>query len=169
MSVAYTAFLPVDRAACDWFARRLTAHRRAIGTRKGTRRLTSWSQAVFVLRFLIDGTRLAQLAADNHLAATTAYDNLWEGLEVLAAAAPSLHDAIDTARVAGDGHIGLDGALIPTTRTQVEGPTRGVYLFWSGKHHRYGVNLQVISTPDGYPLWAAEARPGHENDANAAV
>lgn len=168
MSVAYTAFLPVDRAACDWFARRLTAHRHTIGTRKGTRRLTPWSQAVFALRFLIDGTRIAQLAADNHLPSTTAYDNLWEGLEVLAAAAPSLHDAIDTARVAGDGHIGLDGTLIPTCRAQVEGPTRGVDLFWSGKHHRHGVNLQVISAPDGYPLWVAEARPGREHDANAA-
>ncbi|WP_199044672.1 HARBI1 family protein [Glycomyces salinus] len=169
MSVAYTAFLPVDRAACEWFARRLIAHRRSIGTRKGTRRLTPWSQAVFVLRFLIDGTRIAQLAADNHLPSTTAYDNLWEGLEVLSQTAPRLHDAIDAAREAGDGHIGLDGTLIPTTRAQVEGPTKGVDLFWSGKHHRHGVNLQVISAPDGYPLWVAEARPGREHDANAAV
>jgi hypothetical protein len=96
--VAYTALLPVDRAACEWFARRLAAHRRTIGTRKGTRRFTSWSQAVLVLRFRIDGT------------------------------------------------------LIPTCRVQVEGPTKGVDLFWSGKHHRHGVNLQVISAPDGYPL-----------------
>jgi hypothetical protein len=116
LSAAYTAFPPVDRAACDRLAHRLTAHRRAIGTRKGTRRLAPWSQAVLVLRFLIDGTRLAQLAADNHLPSTTAYDHLWEGLEALAAAAPSLHDAIDTARAAGDGHIGLEGTLIPTTR-----------------------------------------------------
>lgn len=168
MSVAYAAFLPVDRAACDWFARRLAAHRRSIGTRKGTRRLTPWSQAVFVLRFLIDGTRVSQLACDNALPSTTAYDNLWEGLDVLAAHAPSLAEAIDTARAAGDGHIGLDGTLIPTTRAQVEGPTKGVDLFWSGKHHRHGVNLQVLSAPDGYPLWVSEARPGREHDANAA-
>ena len=82
--------------------------------------------------------------------------------------APSLRDAIDTARAAGDGHIGLDGTLISTTRAQVEGPTKGVDLFWSGTHHRHGVNLQVISAPDGYPLWVAEARPGREHDANAA-
>ncbi|WP_035697787.1 HARBI1 family protein [Glycomyces tenuis] len=169
MSVAYTAFLPVDRAACDWFARRLTTHRRQRRTRKGTRRLTPWSQAVFVLRFLIDGTRVAQLAADNDLPQTTAYDNLWEGLGVLAESAPSLAEAIDAARSAGDGHIGLDGTLIPTTRARVEGPTRGVDLFWSGKHHRHGVNIQVISAPDGYPLWVSEARPGREHDANAAV
>lgn len=33
LSVAYTAFLPVDRAVCDWFARRLAAHHRSRGTR----------------------------------------------------------------------------------------------------------------------------------------
>jgi hypothetical protein len=168
LSVAYSAYLPIDRAACDWLARTLAAHRRAIGTRRRTRRLTPWSQAVFVLRFLIDGTRIAQLAADNHLPSTTAYNNLWEGLEVLAAHAPSLHEAIDAARAAGDGHIDLDGTLIPTTRARVEGPTKGVDLFWSGKHLRHGVNLQVISAPDGYPLWVPEARPGREHDANAA-
>lgn len=121
-----------------------------------------------MLRFLIDGTRIKQLAADNALATTTAYDNLWEGLDILAAAAPNLQEAIDAARAAGDGHIGLDGTLIPTTRARVEGPTEGVDLFWSGKHHRHGVNIQVISAPDGYPLWVSEARPGREHDANAA-
>jgi phage terminase large subunit len=120
LSVACAALLPVDRAACEWFARRLAAHHRTIGTRKGTRRLTPWSQAVFVLRFLIDGTRIAQLTADNALARTTAYDNLWEGLEVLAEHAPSPAEAIDAARAASDGHIGLDGTLIPTCRIQVE-------------------------------------------------
>lgn len=166
--VAYTAVLPVDRASVEWFARRLAGQRRKLGTRKGTRRLTSWTHAVFTLRFLIDGTRIRQLAVDNALPKSTAYEYLWEGLEVLAQSAPSLHAAIDAARAASDGHIGLDGTLIPTTRAQVEGPTKGVDLFWSGKHHRHGVNIQVISAPDGYPLWVSEARPGREHDANAA-
>jgi hypothetical protein len=167
--VTYTAILPVDRAAAEWFSRKLAAHRRAIGARKGTRRLTPWSQAIYTLRFLIDGIRIKQLAADNTLARTTAYTYLWEGPEVLAEAAPSLQEAIDAARAAGDSHIGLDGTLIPTTRPQVEGPAKGVDLFWSGKHHRHGVNLQVISAPDGYPMWVSEARPGREHDANAAA
>lgn len=149
-------------------SRRLAAHRRRIGTRKGTRRLTPWAQAVYILRFLIDGTRVTELAVDNAIAKTTSYAYLWEGLEILSEAAPSLADAIDAARAAGDGHIGLDGTLIPTTKAQVEGPTKGVDLFWSGKHHRHGVNIQVISAPDWYPLWVSEARPGREHDANAA-
>ncbi|MCD0446251.1 hypothetical protein LO763_21805 [Glycomyces sp. A-F 0318] len=47
---------------------------RRIGTRKGTRRLTPYSQALHVLRFLIDGTRIAQLAVDNALPKSPAYD-----------------------------------------------------------------------------------------------
>lgn len=166
--VTYTAILPVDRACAEWLSRKLAAHRRKIGTRKGTRRLTPWSQAVYVLRFLIDGTRIKQLAADNALSKTTAYTSLWEGLEVLAACAPTLHEAIDTARASGDAHIGLDGTLIPTTRARVEGPTKGCDLFYSGKHHRHGANLQIISTPDGFPLWIGDARPGREHDSTAA-
>ena len=148
----YTAVLPVDRACAQWLSRKLTAHRRVIGTCKGTRRLAPWVQAVYVLRFLIDGTRIKQLAADNALPKTTAYEYLWKNLEGLAACAPTLAEAIDTARRAGDAHIGLDGTLIPTNRSRIEGPTQGCDLFYSGKHHRHSANLQVISAPDGFPL-----------------
>lgn len=144
----YTAVLPVDRACAQWLSRKLTAHRRAIGTR----RLTPWVQAVYVLRFLIDDTRIKQLAADNALPKTTTYEYLWEGLEVPARCAPTLAEAIDTARRAGDAHIGLDGTLIPTNRSRIEGPTQGCDLFYSGKHHRHGANLHIISAPDGFPL-----------------
>jgi hypothetical protein len=166
--VTYTAVLPVDRAAAQWLSRKLAAHRRQIGTRKGTRRLTPWAQAIYTLRFLIDGTRIKQLAVDNALPKTTAYECLCEGLEVLAAYAPTLRDAIDTARSTGDAHIGLDGTLIPTNRVKVEGPTEGCDLFFSGKHHHHGVNLQVLSAPDGFPLWIGEAQPGREHDSTAA-
>lgn len=43
------------------------------------------------------------------------------------------------------------------------GPTPGVDLWWSGKHHHHGRNLQVISAPDGRPLWTSPVRPGREH------
>lgn len=37
-------------------------------------------------------------------------------------------------------------------------------LWWSGKHHHHGGNIQVISAPDGWPLWTSDVRPGREHD-----
>jgi hypothetical protein len=39
-----------------------------------------------------------------------------------------------------------------------------VDLYWSGKHHHHGGNIQVISSPDGWPLWTSPVRPGREHD-----
>jgi hypothetical protein len=40
-----------------------------------------------------------------------------------------------------------------------------VDLWWSGKHHHHhGGNIQVISSPDGWPLWTSPVRPGREHD-----
>ena len=33
-------------------------------------------------------------------------------------------------------------------------------LWWSGKHKHHGGNIQVVSAPDGWPLWTSDVRPG---------
>jgi hypothetical protein len=43
-----------------------------------------------------------------------------------------------------------------------------VDLWWSGKHKHHGGNIQVVSTPDRWPLWTSEVRPGREHDITAA-
>ncbi|GAA3485755.1 hypothetical protein GCM10018966_102880 [Streptomyces yanii] len=45
-------------------------HRSEIGTRHGRRALGCFKQAVLILRWFIDGTRLSQLARDNGLSST---------------------------------------------------------------------------------------------------
>lgn len=40
-------------------------------------------------------------------------------------------------------------------------------LWWSGKHHNHGGNIQVITAPDGWPVWTSEVRPGREHDTTA--
>jgi hypothetical protein len=40
--------------------------------------------------------------------------------------------------------------------------------FHSGKHHRHGMNLQVISAPGGEILWMSGPLPGAVHDLNAA-
>ena len=40
--------------------------------------------------------------------------------------------------------------------------------FYSGKHRRHGMNLQVIAIPDGEILWVSGALPGSVHDLTAA-
>jgi hypothetical protein len=42
-----------------------------------------------------------------------------------------------------------------------------VDLWWSGKHHHHGGNIQVVTAPDGWPLWTSQVRPGREHDTSA--
>jgi hypothetical protein len=146
----------------------LDAERVRRGTRTGTRALTTRQQAVLVLRWLFDDTRMAALARDNTISLSTAYDYRDETITVLAARKPSLRGALLAAKTAGHTHVILDGTLIPTDRISTPGPTRGVDLWWSGKHHHHGGNIQAISAPDGWPLWTSDVRPGREHDTTAA-
>ena len=106
------------------------------GTRANTRALSPFNHAVLILRWFLDGTSVAQLARDNAISKSTAYDYLHEGITVLAARAPKLESALLAAKTAGHDHISIDGTLIETDRCRVPGPTPGVDLWWSGKHQR---------------------------------
>jgi hypothetical protein len=156
--------LPVREQTVLFLSALLKAERVRRGTRTGSRALGCFRQAVLILRWYLDGTRLARLAADNTIGKTTAYNYLYEGIDVLAAGQPDLHAALQAAKAAGHSHINLDGTLIYTDRCKIPGPTPGVDLWWSGKHHHHGGNIQVVSTPDGWPLWTSPVRPGREHD-----
>lgn len=167
-SITYTAVLDFSRETVLYLTRLLREERSARGTRRGTRRLGPFRQAVLVLRWLLDNTRIAQLAADNHMSGRTCHRYVLEGIAVLKAQAPSLVQAIERAKAAGHTHVMLDGTLIETDRCHAPGPTTGVDLWWSGKHKRHGGNIQVLSAPDGFPLWTSPVRPGREHDINCA-
>src|SRR3954468_14373904 len=172
--VTYSAVLPVAEETVLFVARLLAAERRRRGTRSRRRVLGCYRQAVLVLRWFLDGTRLAQLAADHRIGRSTAYRYLHEGIDVLAAAAPGLRGALLAARGAGPPHVTVDGTPIRTDRCRVPGPTaradrsdRRVDLWWSGKHAAHGGNAQVVTVPDGWPIWTSPVRPGREHDTTA--
>jgi hypothetical protein len=167
MSVTYTATLPVSDETAAFLTGLFDAERARRGTRAGTRSLSCHDQAVLVLRWFCDNTRLAQLAVDNAISESTAYDYLNEGITVLAARAPSLKSALLAAKAAGYSHVNIDGTLIETDRCHAPGPTHGVDLWWSGKHHNHGGNVQVLTAPDGWPMWTSDVRPGREHDTTA--
>jgi hypothetical protein len=78
--------------------------------------LGCYRQAILVLRWLLDGTRITQLAADNQVSRSTGYTYLHEGLTVLAAHAPGLPSVLLAAKSAGYAHVTIDGTLIETDR-----------------------------------------------------
>jgi hypothetical protein len=56
----------------------------------------------------------------------------------------------------------LDGTLIPTDRVAADEP------YYSQKHKKHGMNVQVVAAPDGTPLWFSRALPGRAHDLTAA-
>jgi DDE superfamily endonuclease len=168
VSVTYTAVLDVSEDSVRFLSGLLDAERLRRGTRADTRALTTAQQALLVLRWFLDDTRMTQLARDNGIGRSTAYAYRDEAVRVLAARKPSLHGALLAAKTAGHTHVILDGTLIPTDRIATPGPTAGVDLWWSGKHRHHGGNIQAVSAPDGWPLWTSDVRPGREHDTTAA-
>lgn len=166
-SVTYSSVLQVRPSTVMFLARLLQQRREAIGTRVGRRALSPWSQAIMVLRWYLDGTRIRQLAADNAIGLSTCYRHLHEGIAVLACCAPDIHEALMAAVAFGAAHVNLDGTLIRTDRLALKGPN-GADLWWSGKHHCHGGNVQVLSLPDGFPIWVSGVRPGREHDTTCA-
>lgn len=168
MSVAYTAVLEISEDSVLFLSALLHEERRRRGTRKGRRALGTYKQAVLVLRWFLEDSRMSALARDNGIALSTAYDYRDEGVTVLAALKPSLHGALLAAKAAGYSHVITDGTLMRTDRISIPGPTSGVDLWWSGKYRHHGGNIQVVSAPDGWPLWTSDVRPGREHDTSAA-
>ena len=107
------------------------------------------------MRWFLDSTRVRQLWTDNAISTSTAYAYLQEGIYVLAAQAPDLKAVIEQAKLAGFTHVNLNGTVIRTDRVGTEGPN-GADLWWSGKHKHHGGNIQVLSAPDGWPLWVSD-------------
>jgi hypothetical protein len=98
------------------FVSDLLAHRREIGTRNGTRALTCWKQAVFALAWFRDRPDIRRLGQGSGISQATAYRYKDEAVEVLAAKAPTLREALENAAEQGLPYLILDGTLISSDR-----------------------------------------------------
>ncbi|MGH4036196.1 transposase family protein [Actinomycetota bacterium Odt1-20B] len=136
----------------------LTSRRREIGTR--WRRLPAHRQALLALAHLRCGDTYAQLAAGFGIGIATVCRYIREAVDVLSALAPSLADAMETIRA--KAFVILDGTLLPIDRIAADTP------YYSGKHKRHGMNVQVLADPFGRLLWASPALPGSTHDLTAA-
>ena len=71
--IAYSATLDVPAETATLLTELLVAERLRRGAGVGSRAASCSAQAVLVLRWFLDGTRLAQLACDNRIGRSTAY------------------------------------------------------------------------------------------------
>lgn len=169
--IAYRAMLDVPRALAQYLSGLLNAERRSRGTRRHSRALTCFRQAVFGLRWFREDRDVSALARDCGISRATGYRYLDEVIEVLAAQAPQLHEALQHAKHDGLTHLILDGKLFSTDRlgekaTSVKGEL--IDAWYSGKHREPGGNVQALMEPDGFPLWFSEVEPGSTHDITAA-
>ncbi|MET7782552.1 transposase family protein [Streptomyces sp. NPDC005388] len=156
--LGYPSGISLSSSTLQFLARRLRQRRREIGSR--WRRLSARRQALLALAHLRCGDTYSQLAAAFRIGIATVYRYIREAVEVLSVLAPSLEQAITTA--AAKAFVILDGTLLPIDRIAADRP------FYSGKHKKHGMNVQVITDPFGRLLWASPALPGAVHDIKAA-
>ena len=169
--IVHRATLDVPRELAQFTAKLLHAERRRRGTPRGSRALTCFWQAVLGLRWFRDRTAPDALARDHGISRATAYRYLDEVIAVLADEAPDLRRALERARAEGFPHVILDGTVIPGDRCRQKTlSVRGeaIDLWYSGKAHAHGGNIQAVMAPDGFPLWVSEVEPGSVHDITAA-
>ncbi len=156
----YRASLPLSRSTLKYVTGVLRRHRARLDGKD--RALSPGMQALMVLVHLRKGETFAELGAGFGVSTTTAWRYVNETVELLAARSPKLAQALRKAVEDGLLHLVLDGTLIPIDRVAADRP------FYSGKHRKHGMNLQVIAAPDGTIVWVSGAPPGAVHDLKAA-
>jgi hypothetical protein len=155
----YRAALPLSSRILTYVSGAIRRHRKSIGSL--WRKLNPGQQALLVLVYLKKGETFAQAAAGFGVGTTTAWRYVEETVALLAARAPKLRQAARDAKKAGYAYVVVDGTVIEIDRVAADRP------FYSGKHHKHGMNLQVIASPCGEILWVSGALPGSVHDKKA--
>jgi DDE superfamily endonuclease len=156
----YPAALPLSRQTLTYTTGIIRRHRKQIGS--PWRKLGCGQQALLVLAHLRKGETFAELAAGFGVGTATAWRYVTETVALLAARSPKLRQALRDARKAGHAYLVIDGTVIPIDRVAADRP------FYSGKHRKHGMNLQVIASPGGDIVWVSGPLPGAVHDLTAA-
>ena len=158
----YPSGMTVSSRALGVLSDALRAQRNQRRTR--WRKLSPGRQALLVVAHLRKGETYADLACGFRIGTSTVYRYIREALELLAAMAPTLAQAIEVAR--RKAFVILDGTLLRIDRV---GMTSGYdRAFYSGKHKAHGLNVQVVADPIGRLVWISPPLPGARHDMGAA-
>jgi hypothetical protein len=169
--IIYRVRLDVPRELVLFVSRLLARRRKELRTRKGTRCLGCYRQALFVLARYRDKADIPRLGAGFGLSQATSYRYVAEGTAVIAAQAPGLEEALERAVREGTPYVILDGKIVSAGRCHekaVSRKGREIDLWYSGKKKDSGGNIQGLFYPDGLPAWISDVLPGNVHDLAAA-
>ena len=169
--ITYRVRLDVPRELVLFVSRLLARHRKEIGTRKNTRCLGCYRQALFGLAWYRDKTDIPRLGAGFGLSQATSYRYVAEVTKVVSAQAPGLEEALERAVAEGTPYVILDGKIVSADRCRektVSRKGRDIDLWYSGKTKDFGGNIQGLFYPDGLPVWISDVLPGNVHDLAAA-
>lgn len=116
--LVYPSSIDLSSRTLCYLSAQLHARRREVGTR--WRRLPTGRQALLALAHLRCGDAYAQLAAGFRIGIATVYRYIREVIDVLAALAPTLTEAMKTIRT--KAFVILDGTLLPIDRIAADTP-----------------------------------------------
>ena len=156
--LSYPATIPLSTRSLNHLADLIRTHRHQ--RRSHWRRLEPGRQALLALAHLRNGDTFTRLAAGFEIGVATAWRYVREAITLLAATADDLQKAMRRIRLLA--YAILDGTLIPIDRVHHQKP------YYSGKHRRHGMNVQVIADAAGRLVWASAALPGSTHDLTAA-
>ena len=168
---SYRVMLDVPKDLIWFVSALLAARRRSIGTRKKTRKLGCYRQALFGLAWFRDKGSIPRLGAGSGLSQATAYRYIDEVVDVLAGRAPGLREALERALAEGTPYVILDGKIVGSDRcheTTTSRKGKEIDLWYSGKKKDFGGNIQAVFYPGGRPMWVSDVLPGNVNDLSAA-
>jgi hypothetical protein len=156
----YRAALPLSRTTLTYVSGLIRRHRKRLGS--PWRVLNCGQQALLVLVYLRKGEPFGEVGAGFEVSTTTCWRYVNETVDLLADRAPRLRAALRKAHRQGMAYVVIDGTLIPIDRVAADRP------YYSGKHRMHGMNIQVVSSPDGTILWVSGGLPGSVHDTAAA-
>ena len=169
--ITYRVRLDVPKDLVLFVSRLLARHRKEIGTRKNTRCLGCYRQALFGLAWYRDKTDIPRLGAGFGLSQATSYRYVAEVTKVVSAQAPGLEEALERAVAEGTPYVILDGKIVAADRCRektVGRKGRDIDLWYPGKKKDFGGNIQGLFYPDGLPVWISDVLPGNVHDLAAA-
>lgn len=137
--LAHPSGLDLSSSAMRFLARKLTVLRRECGTR--WHRHETDRSALRVLTHLRCGHTYNQLVTGFGISFSTVYRYVSEVVELLAALAPDLAEAVRAA--SRKAFVILDGTLLAIDCIAADQP------FYSGKHKKLGMNVRARADPGG--------------------